>query len=188
MQATEKSNIQFLKKPIFYVPFITICIVFIYWWFLPLPTTTFVLVRHAEKTGNGQQDPISALGFQRADSLAYTLKYMDLDAIYATQYLRTRQTVSKVAQAEGINITPYNATSDSLQVRAFLLNILNTKKGKRILIAGHSNTIPLMLNILEGKNNFPNINGSVFDNLFISPAKYLSGNEIYHLKYGLHNE
>ncbi len=186
MRKIYKTN---LKWPFIIFPiFIICCIIIIRWWFICPTTTTLVFVRHAEKTGNGQQDPLAGLGFDRADSLAYTVSYMDFDAIYATQYLRTKQTVQKVALEDGLTTALYNATADSLQVRAFLQMILNTHKGKRVLIAGHSNTVPLMLNILKGQMTYNNINELVFDNLYISPAKGLGNSQIYQLKYGLQNE
>lgn len=183
----EESDLKRFKTAITYIPLIIICtiIIIINWrWCQNPDITTFILVRHAEKANNSQNTPLSQQGFIRAEALSYALRNTSVDAIYATQYDRTQQTIAEIAEEENIDFIEYNATSDSIQVRIFLENILENRRGERILIAGHSNTIPIMLNILEGTSNYTTIDENIFDNLFISPAISISNNDIYHLKYG----
>src|SRR5690606_8049857 len=64
---------------------------------------TFVVVRHAEKTGGAERDPeLSPAGLARARDLARQLEREPLVAVYATGYRRTQQTVAPSAAAFGL--------------------------------------------------------------------------------------
>ena len=58
--------------------------------------TTVVLVRHAEKELTGDDPGLTAQGSERADALAHVVGEMDVAAVYATQYARTRATALPV--------------------------------------------------------------------------------------------
>ena len=133
----------------------------------PVQQTTFYLVRHAEKAAGTGDVALSSLGMERANDLAFILENISLDGIYATQYLRTQQTVEATAAAQGLSVSQYNASSDSLEIKKFLDQLLEAHKGGEVLISGHSNTIPLMVNQLLGVNEIPQIEESDYENLFI---------------------
>lgn len=62
---------------------------------------TYYLIRHAEKdrTDPGNQDPALNLeGLLRAEGWATYFEPLQIDQIYSSDYLRTRQTVAVVAK------------------------------------------------------------------------------------------
>jgi Histidine phosphatase superfamily (branch 1) len=69
----------------------------------PGTTTTIILVRHAERDP-GLDPPLNAEGFVRANRLAQALGENGVTAIYATDYLRNRQTAEPIATALGLQV------------------------------------------------------------------------------------
>ncbi|HEX8060297.1 MAG TPA: phosphoglycerate mutase family protein [Cyclobacteriaceae bacterium] len=130
--------------------------------------TTFILVRHAEKeTGN---DPVlTTAGQQRALSLVKLLEQQKVDAIYSTNFNRTKSTVKPLADAKGINIQSYEKEPDIEKL---------LKAGGTVVICGHSNTIPALANKLLGKQQFTNYADDDYGNLLI-----INGASVTHLRY-----
>lgn len=125
--------------------------------------TTVILVRHGEKSTDDPKDPeLSEVGKQRAQQLAKVLKETKVDAIYATPYKRTRNTVTPLAEAKGLTVQDYSATR-----KEELDAMLQKFSGGTIVVAGHSNTIPGLANYLLGKTEFQNFDESDYDNLLI---------------------
>jgi 2,3-bisphosphoglycerate-dependent phosphoglycerate mutase len=114
--------------------------------------TTFILVRHAEKESDGTKDPsLSTSGKERARKLAALLEETSVDAIYSTDYKRTRETAMPLAEAKQLQIQFYEPQ------KAPVIDEMITKYGGRtIVIIGHSNTIPWTANYLAGKELYPN--------------------------------
>ena len=125
--------------------------------------TTFILVRHAEKADNSTNDPpLNAMGKQRATNLANHLNETEITAVYSTPYKRTMQTVEQIAESKGLDLKmydPFNA--------ATVDEILKAEAGGVILISGHSNTTPAMINQLIGREKYEQFEESDYDNLFI---------------------
>ena len=69
-------------------------------------TTTFIVVRHAEKVDASRDPDLSPAGHARAQALAATLGERELAAAYATEFKRTSQTLAPSAEARGMAITP----------------------------------------------------------------------------------
>lgn len=112
--------------------------------------STIILLRHAEKDDDDPKDPsLSEKGEQRAQLLARLFQDVQIDAFYATPYKRTKETIGQLAQAQGREVQLYDPADKNA-----LAEMVNKNKGKKIVIAGHSNTIPHMVNILTGKNEF----------------------------------
>lgn len=140
--------------------------------------TTFILVRHAEKeaAASGDQmmnkDPmLSKEGEARAQSLMKLLDKQKVDAIYSTNFNRTKNTVKPLAEAKGITVQTYEALKDAD------LNKLKATNGT-IVIVGHSNTIPQIANLLIGKEQFKTFEDSDYGNLLI-----ISNGSVTHLRY-----
>ena len=125
-------------------------------------TTTVFLVRHAEKTDGGRDPDLSDAGRKRARDLARVLRSAKLDACISTQFKRTQQTAAPVAASANIKVTTHKAG----QERALVKNIQDKFIGKRILLVGHSNTVPQLIKMLGGKD-VPTIAESHYDNLFV---------------------
>ena len=81
-------------------------IVFAYFTTFARPVTTIILVRHAEKKIEpSNQDPdLSPEGFERAQEIARVFGETGVNAIYATQYKRTQQTVKPLAERTGVAV------------------------------------------------------------------------------------
>ena len=106
----------------------------------PAATTTFVIVRHAEKADDGTRDPpLSAAGQARAQALAQRLAGSGLVAVYATPFRRTQQTAQAVATAAGLPVTTYAADAAPSEFAATLR--VRHRHGA-VLVVGHSNTVP----------------------------------------------
>src|SRR3954466_13054739 len=95
--------------------------------------TTFILVRHAEKEVGSTDPSLSPAGQQRALALTRILEQQKVDAIYSTNFNRTKDTVKPLADTKGITIQTYEKEPDIDRLQ---------KTGGTVVICGHSNTIP----------------------------------------------
>lgn len=103
-------------------------------------TTTFVVVRHAEKADDGSRDPpLSAAGQARAQALAQRLAGSGLVAVYATPFRRTQQTAQAVATSAGLPVTTYAA---DVAPSEFAATLRAHHQHGAVLVVGHSNTVP----------------------------------------------
>jgi broad specificity phosphatase PhoE len=106
----------------------------------PPGTATFVVVRHAEKAGDGSRDPpLSAAGQLRAQALAQRLAGSGLVAVYATPFRRTQQTAQVVATSAGLPVTTYAA---DVAASGFAATLRARHPRGTVLVVGHSNTVP----------------------------------------------
>jgi 2,3-bisphosphoglycerate-dependent phosphoglycerate mutase len=141
--------------------------------------TTIILVRHAEKGDSDPRDPdLSANGKERVAALTRMLSEVEFDEVYTTPYKRTRQTVTPLAVKQGREVQEYNPSAQE----AFA-TMLKSKEGQTILIAGHSNTIPGLVNYLIGERKFENLPEEEFDNVFIVTIAD-KGSKAVRLKFG----
>ncbi|MFT6873472.1 MAG: 2,3-bisphosphoglycerate-dependent phosphoglycerate mutase [Roseivirga sp.] len=125
--------------------------------------TTFILVRHAEKSKDDPRDPsLSEAGVKRAESLNAMLKQADIAALYSSPYKRTRSTVQPIADAKGLEVNTYDPRS-----AAFLEDIMTKFKGKTIVISGHSNTTPNVVNALIGEDRFKQLSEDDYSKIYI---------------------
>ena len=141
--------------------------------------TTFILVRHAEKAKDDLRDPnLSKIGLERAQRLKTLLTQADITAIYSTAYRRTQQTVAPIAEEYRLEIKNYDPRSMD-----FLKEILNTYSGGTILISGHSNTTPVVVNTLLGKEAFQMLNEYEYDKIFVVTTQTLGRGKVTTLRY-----
>jgi len=127
-------------------------------------TTTYYLVRHAEKDRSNPENKnpdLTELGHQRAKKWNTILNHVDFDLVYTTNYNRTIQTAQFIAQRTTIAPTIYEA--NNLVTNEFLQNT----QGKSVFIVGHSNTIPQIVNQLIGENKYQDISDNENGSLFI---------------------
>jgi 2,3-bisphosphoglycerate-dependent phosphoglycerate mutase len=131
--------------------------------------TTYILVRHAEKdtttagsTMMASDPPLTKAGEARAQRLVETLKKYTPDAIYSTNYTRTKNTVLPLTQKLGLPTLIYNPKD----LNYFAEQLLK-EKDKTIVIAGHSNTTPTLVNLLTKKNSYPALDESVYNKIYI---------------------
>lgn len=142
-------------------------------------TTTFILVRHAEKSKDDPRDPsLSDEGKMRAQKLAQHLSPMDIQGIYSTPFKRTITTVQPIAEMKGLEVQSYNY-QDSL----LLQNFIQAHAGETIVISGHSNTTPVLVNQLIGEERFEWLNENEYDKLFIVTASEIGSGKVHILSY-----
>jgi 2,3-bisphosphoglycerate-dependent phosphoglycerate mutase len=126
--------------------------------------TTFILLRHAEKVSDGTTNPdLSETGKQRAASLVKLFASAKIDAIFSTNYKRTQNTVAPLAAAHTLPVLSYDG-SKMEEVDDLLVKF----KGGTIILSGHSNTTPAIVNYLMGqKDAFKTFDDADFGNLMI---------------------
>ena len=117
-------------------------------------TTTYYLIRHAEKdrTNTTNKNPnLNSDGVIRAEKWAKHFENIVLDAVYSTDYNRTQQTAAPTAKSKGLIVQSYNSSKmyDSIFKK-------NTK-GKTVLVVGHSNTTPVFANTILGQKKYKNM-------------------------------
>lgn len=126
--------------------------------------TTYYLIRHAEKD---RSDPsvkdvhLTEEGKRRAIFWDQVLQHVPFNAVYATNYNRTKETVLPTAKRNNLNIISYRPDN------AYNEDFKKSTKGKTILIAGHSNTIPDFVNAIIGSKNYEEIEDDNNGNLYI---------------------
>lgn len=146
------------------------------------PITTVILVRHAEKLADTMPEDValSETGVARATELARVLRGTPIDAIYTTQWLRTRQTAAPVAKALGLQ--PRVVASGQTYAAELAKKIRAEHAGQTVLVVGHSNSTPNLLREL-GIATPPSIPESQYDDLFICTLAAGSA-KVVALRYG----
>ena len=112
--------------------------------------TSFYLIRHAEKvrTNKNEKDPLlNEQGVLRAQKWSEVFENIDIYKILSTNTKRTISTVIPTSEEKKIKIELYRPEEITYE------SFLEENKGKKVLIVGHSNTIPETTNILI-KNKF----------------------------------
>ena len=140
--------------------------------------TTVILVRHAEKL-KGKDPNLTTEGLQRANELARLLSKSTLDVVYSTDYKRTLKTATPTANNH--NLKPILYSPKELEKLAKL--ILEKHQNGKVMVVGHSNTTPALLNILTGKD-YKELSELEYDNLYILTIYGLGDGEVLHMKYG----
>ncbi len=125
--------------------------------------STFYFIRHAEKDRSNPEDvdpELNQKGLGRAMHWAEILNEVPLDAIYTTDYERTRMTAAPAAIKKELTEQYYDP--QTLDIEAFQMENL----GKNVLVVGHSNTTPNLVNRMIGEEKYESMddydNGSLF--------------------------
>ncbi len=144
--------------------------------------TTFFLVRHAEKMKESNDPALTEKGIKRANDLQKVLFNIPIKAIYTSDFRRTKQTVEHLAMMRYMagDVKIYNHRDLGGAAEQM---ISNHPKGV-ILVSGHSNSTPTMINILTGTNNWESLSESDYDNLFIVSVYENAPAKVLHFKYG----
>ncbi|WP_460892016.1 SixA phosphatase family protein [Rufibacter soli] len=127
--------------------------------------TVVYLVRHAEKDTSDpkNEDPsLTPAGQERAQALKALLAKEPVAALYATKYVRTRQTLQPLAQSKSLPIATYEAHD----FKGLAQTIKEKHPGQTVLVAGHSNTLLPLVEALGGKKPFAEISDAQYDYLF----------------------
>jgi broad specificity phosphatase PhoE len=127
-------------------------------------TSTYYFIRHAEKDKSDKSNKNPDLimeGVLRAAKWSLVFDNLKFDAVYSTDYNRTRDTAKPTAEKNGLDITIYDPRN--IDVKTFL----ETTKGKTVLVVGHSNTTPMFVNSIIGTKKYQSIDETNNANLYI---------------------
>ncbi len=127
--------------------------------------TTIYLVRHAEKdtTEAANEDPnLTEAGHARAEALRALLENQDVDALYATKYVRTSQTLEPLARERNLSIERY----EGHDFHGLKERLLQQHRGQTVVVAGHSNTLLPIAEAFGVEKPFAEINDSQYRYLF----------------------
>ncbi|MDB2418007.1 histidine phosphatase family protein [Flavobacteriaceae bacterium] len=126
--------------------------------------TTYYFIRHAEKLRIDKTDKNPNLnfnGYKRAEAWKDVFSDVPFDAIYSTDYNRTKLTAKPTANSKNLPILLYNP--NMMYSEAFQ----NNTKGKTVLVVGHSNTTNVFVNKILGIEKYNEINDNNNSNLYI---------------------
>ena len=126
-------------------------------------TTKIYLLRHAEKDTTIKQDPsLTKEGVERSERLSNLLKEVPVDKLFSTNARRTKQTLLPLSISKGLAIDFYDS-KDSMSME----KLYSLIKYKTTVIAGHSNTIPDLVNTLIGQEVYPEMDESEFGKIWV---------------------
>lgn len=156
-------------------------VVFAYLATFSRPLTTVILIRHAEKNidPNNSDPDLSPAGQVRAQELVRMFSDSGINALYATQWKRTQQTLQPLAERLNVPVS----VVDSKKTPDLINQLLVDHQGQTILVAGHNNTVPEIIAALGGPQ-LPIIPETQFDNLYIVTVYRFGKSKVVHLKYG----
>jgi broad specificity phosphatase PhoE len=151
------------------------------------PYTAAYVVRHAEKAApTGDEEPagdvpLTAEGERRAQALATLLSDQNVEAVFSTSWKRTRQTACPLAEQLGLEIETYSDVEDVAE------RVASEFKNKTVLIVGHSNTVPSIIEALGGevpRDFAAGIPAEQYDNLFLVLSNS-SGTGVLPVRFGV---
>ena len=133
-------------------------------------TVTVILVRHAEKDLTDEKDPdpeLNVVGKFRAEMLVKALAPYGPLQVFSTDVKRSRNTAAPFASRKNLPVQIY----DARKLKDFSAQLLATKKNRRILVVGHSNTTTPLVNLLIGEQRFKNMGDFEYDKIYIVKVK-----------------
>jgi len=144
--------------------------------------THFFCARHAEKDRDPLSNPeLSALGQARAERLGRILSEADLDGVCSTDFLRTRQTAEpSVRRAHTLPMISYEAREQN----EWIESLIAENAGKKYLIVGHQDNIPMLVNHLQGEDfEFDYILDFEFGHFYVVATQGVGQSEIQEFRY-----
>lgn len=148
-------------------------IIFLFLCFLCLPvvnaqvhTKTIILVRHAEKAEDSRDPELSAEGKARAARLVKAVGKLRPGGFFTTDFIRTRDTIAPLAAKRKKQVETY----DPRKPQDLIDKIINSKT-KRFVVAGHSNTVPGLANLIAKKDLFKNLDESEYGVIWLLRIK-----------------
>ena len=109
------------------------------------PSTHLILVRHAEKEAGGSDPGLTDGGQRRAEALVHLLQDHSVDRLLASQFERTQATLRPLAADRELTVivSPIDRPLEEWAKR-FAAQLVREYAGQTVVIAGHSNTTPLL--------------------------------------------
>lgn len=124
--------------------------------------TQIYILRHTEKADDTSEDPeLSTAGIKRANYWKKVLQNIDFDKVFTTEFKRNIQTADIISKERTIQPDLYYPMSFDV------LKFINQIKGQNVLIIGHSNTIPDMVNRLIDETKYPPMSHQNYNVMYI---------------------
>jgi len=126
--------------------------------------TTYYFIRHAEKLRidkTDQNPKLNEEGLKRSEVWRTVFSNVNFDAVYSTDYSRTKLTAKATADSKNLPILLYDPNdmySDSFQRKT---------SGQTVLVVGHSNTTNVFANKALGEEKYGQIEDNNNSNLYI---------------------
>jgi broad specificity phosphatase PhoE len=127
--------------------------------------TVVVFLRHAEKAHRGDTAVLSAQGRRRAEALPGDLAAYHPTALFASNLIRTQQTLAPLSKRLGLPIRVYTRGSEGALGRHLLIQ----HPGQVIVVCGHSDTLTDLVSALGYPDTFPEVAG--FDRFWVLRVK-----------------
>ena len=132
--------------------------------------TIVILVRHGEKEKKPADDPpLTPAGRARAERLADIGEQAGVEVVFTSDVRRTRDTAAPLAARRGLtpNVRGFTRATVDAHVQALAKEILDSHRGKTVLVVGHSDTAPRVAGLLSGKTISNLKEDTEFDALFV---------------------
>ena len=139
-----------------------VCIVLLFAPAVARAQEAIYIVRHAERLDQSADPPLSPAGTSRAGKLRDLLRQAGVTHIFTSELRRTIDTAKPLAEALGL--TPQ--TLPGADVAALASRVSSLGAHDRVLVVGHSNTVPQLLRALKVATPVT-IADTDYDNLFI---------------------
>jgi phosphohistidine phosphatase SixA len=177
-----------LRRRPFFFPLILPVLLFIAlvaaaaWIFDARATTVVFIVRHAETEGSIDADPeLSVEGRERAARLARVLSKAKpdrgVDAIFASEFKRTHQTVTPLSEtlALPVNLVPTAAWSELPR------RITREHRGEYVLVAGNSGSVAQLVESLSDEQ--VSLRDDEYDSMFMVFVPQIAKTKVVRLRY-----
>ena len=166
--------------------FVVIC-VGLAWFFEQQATTTVIFARHTDTEAiRGDNPPLSRLGLQRAELLADVVQDIDVvagvDAIYASDHVRTRETAAAVAERLGLEV----AIRNPYEVVPFMAHVLRRHKGEIVLVVTLGDALAPLVEELHGSKNIPPFGPDDYDDIYIVTIPWFGKVKTLRMHYGFY--
>jgi broad specificity phosphatase PhoE len=159
--------------------------IFAAWVWVTASSTTVIVIRHAEKdlSVSTTDPPLTAAGQARAALLAQMFgdakSLGHVDAIYVSPALRNRLTAAPLAERLGISATVVPANDPKGLAR----KALREHSGGRVLIVGHSDTVPQIVAALSNSSAIPEIGDEEYGTMYIVTVPRIGDANLLRLHY-----
>jgi broad specificity phosphatase PhoE len=159
--------------------------VFAVWVWGTAGSTTVIVIRHAEKdlSVSVTDPPLSPAGEARAALLARMFGQAQalgrVDAIYVSPAVRNRLTAAPLAARLGLSATVVPADDPPGLAR----RALREHASGRVLIVGHSDTVPKIVAALSGNPKIPEIGDQEYGTMYIVTVPQIGHANLLRLNY-----
>jgi len=142
-------------------------------------TTTVILVRHAEKSQQGADPALTQVGEARALRLAAMLRDAGVTAVFASDTLRARATAAPLAARLGLPVEEYAGRD----VEGLVAAVADRHRGETVLVVGHSNTVPQILDRLTRGRYVVTLRADEYDAFYLVTVSRFDPPSVLRLRY-----